>query len=110
MVLTRNKSGLHFTNPNAKARDKEDQNEVTSHHKDQIDEDTDIDTPIFKDKESKENSFDDDEDDSQDISEDDVQDEPMEDHKDKTSDDVGGKDKLDETDPVVILAQKFQLN
>uniref|UniRef100_A0A803P6G5 Uncharacterized protein n=1 Tax=Cannabis sativa TaxID=3483 RepID=A0A803P6G5_CANSA len=71
MVLTRNKSGLHFTDPNAKTGDAEDQNEVTSRHKDQVRKDTNLDAPVFGDDDSKENSFDDADDDLQETSKDD---------------------------------------
>uniref|UniRef100_A0A803PSM8 Uncharacterized protein n=1 Tax=Cannabis sativa TaxID=3483 RepID=A0A803PSM8_CANSA len=45
MVLTYNKYGLHFIDPNAKVGDADYQNEVTSCHKDQVGKDTDLDTP-----------------------------------------------------------------
>uniref|UniRef100_A0A803QEL0 Uncharacterized protein n=1 Tax=Cannabis sativa TaxID=3483 RepID=A0A803QEL0_CANSA len=111
MVLTQNKSGLHFTDPNAKTRDTKVQNEATSRHKDQLGKDTDLDALVFEDDDSKENSSDDAEDDPQDTSKDDPRDTPKDDHQDKTiDDDTGGKDKPDESDPVVIMAKKLQLN
>uniref|UniRef100_A0A803QCP3 Uncharacterized protein n=1 Tax=Cannabis sativa TaxID=3483 RepID=A0A803QCP3_CANSA len=87
MVLTRNKFGLHFTNPNAKAGDTKDQNEATSHHKDQLGKDTDLDARVVEDDELGKNSSDDVEDDPQDSLKDDPRDTLKDDCQDKFVDD-----------------------
>uniref|UniRef100_A0A803NQZ5 Uncharacterized protein n=1 Tax=Cannabis sativa TaxID=3483 RepID=A0A803NQZ5_CANSA len=76
MVLTQNKSTLHYTDSNAKARDTKDLNEVTCRHKDQRGKDLNLNNPIIEDDESEENSFDDLEYDHQDTPKDDHQDMP----------------------------------
>uniref|UniRef100_A0A803PT43 Uncharacterized protein n=1 Tax=Cannabis sativa TaxID=3483 RepID=A0A803PT43_CANSA len=95
---------------NAQKGNTEDQNEVTSHHKDQLGKDIILDAPIFKNDELEHNSSNDVEDDPQDTSKDDPQDTLKDDHQDKTTDnDVGEKENLDGPDLVVIMARKFQL-
>uniref|UniRef100_A0A803QCJ2 Uncharacterized protein n=1 Tax=Cannabis sativa TaxID=3483 RepID=A0A803QCJ2_CANSA len=101
-------SGLHFTDPNAKTRDTKDKNEVTSRHKDQLGKDTDLDALVFKDDESRENSFDDVEDDPRDTSNNDPQGTLKDDHQDKPAKGgAGEKDNLDESDHMVIMLDKM---
>uniref|UniRef100_A0A803NJI3 Uncharacterized protein n=1 Tax=Cannabis sativa TaxID=3483 RepID=A0A803NJI3_CANSA len=95
MVLTRNNSCRHYTNPIANAGDIIDPTKVTSRHEDQHSKDQNPNDPIVEDNELGENSSDDLEDDHQDTLKDDYQDMPTD----------GGekKDDPDKSDPVVIM-------
>uniref|UniRef100_A0A803PAY2 Uncharacterized protein n=1 Tax=Cannabis sativa TaxID=3483 RepID=A0A803PAY2_CANSA len=59
MPLTRTKYGLHFTVPDAKARDASEPQQVTSPRKNRQDEDRNLDNPIIKDAKSGESSSED---------------------------------------------------
>uniref|UniRef100_A0A803QGK3 Uncharacterized protein n=1 Tax=Cannabis sativa TaxID=3483 RepID=A0A803QGK3_CANSA len=108
MVLTRNKCGLHFTDPKANTGDREDHNEATSHQKYQPGQHTNLDAPIFEDDDVEENSSNDVEDGPQDTSKDDPQDTPKGNHQYKIiGGSIGEKDKPDESDLVIIMAKKL---
>uniref|UniRef100_A0A803QGU2 Uncharacterized protein n=1 Tax=Cannabis sativa TaxID=3483 RepID=A0A803QGU2_CANSA len=99
MVLTCNKFGLHFTDPNAKIGYAKDQTEATSRHKDQVGKDTDLDA-------STENISDDADVDLQETSKDDPQDMLKDNHQDKpTEGSAGGKGTPEKSDLVVAMGK-----
>uniref|UniRef100_A0A803PQ20 Uncharacterized protein n=1 Tax=Cannabis sativa TaxID=3483 RepID=A0A803PQ20_CANSA len=103
MVLTQNKFGLHYTDPNAKTGDTEDPTKVTSRHKkDQHSKVQNPEDPMVEDDMSGENSFDNFEDDRQDTPKDDDQYMPA-------NGVVENKDNPYESDPVAIMAKKLQI-